>query len=247
MATQAAFIAGGTTGIGRATAELLHERGYHVAITGQNGDSVEQARRELPDDVLVLQADARFVEQIDAAVDRVRDQFGELSTLFVNAGVSRPTPLESVEEETFDDLLAVNTKGSFFTLQKSLPLLADGASVVFTVGIGATHGIAGGSVTAGSRGALLAMVPSLALELAPRGIRVNAISPGPVDTPIWGKSGAPREAVTAMKESIAERTPLGRLGSAREIAETVAFLASDGAAYITGQNIVVAGGAGLSV
>ncbi|MGC8918425.1 SDR family oxidoreductase [Streptomyces sp. PG2] len=167
--------------------------------------------------------------------------------LFLNAGITRPTPLEKADEETFDEVFEVNAKGQFFTLQKTAPLLADGASVVFTVGIGVTSGIPGGSVTAGSRGALLAMVPSLALELAPRRIRVNAVSPGAVDTPIWTKSGLPAELLAEVKETTATRVPFGRFGTAREIAETVAFLVSDGAAYVTGQNIVVGGGSGLGV
>jgi NAD(P)-dependent dehydrogenase (short-subunit alcohol dehydrogenase family) len=140
----------------------------------------------------------------------------------------------------------VNAKGQFFTLQKTYPLLADGASVVFTVGVGVTRGLAGGSVTAGSRGALLAMVPSLAVELAPRGIRVNAVSPGAIDTPIWTKSGMPPEMLAEITEAAAARIPFGRFGTAREVAETVTFLLSDAAGYVTGQNIVVGGGSGLT-
>lgn len=243
-----ALITGGTSGIGRATAELLHERGFRVALTGRHPESVARARAELPDDVLVLHADSRSPEQTQRAIDAVGARFGELTTLFVNAGISRPTPLGTVDESTWNEVLDINTKGSFFTVQSALPLLVDGASIVFTVGIGATppFGIAGGSVSAASRGALLAMVPSLALELAPRRIRVNAVSPGAIETPIWAKSGAAPELLALRKQQIAEHTPLGRFGTAREIAETVAFLASDGSAYLTGQNIVVAGGAGLA-
>lgn len=243
-----ALITGGTSGIGRATAELLHERGYRIALTGQSAQSVARARAELPGDVLVLQADSRSLDETQRALDDVGARFGELTTLFVNAGISRPTPLGTVDEPSWNEVFDINTKGSFFAAQSALPLLVDGASIVFTVGLGATppFGIAGGSVTAASRGALLAMVPSLALELAPRGIRVNAVSPGAIETPIWARSGAAPETVAAMKRQIAERTPLGRFGTAREIAETVAFLASDGAAYLTGQNIVVAGGGGLA-
>lgn len=246
MPAPAALITGGTTGIGRATACLLHERGYRVAITGRNPDNLAAARAELPDDVVVVQADSRSPTDTSRVIDEVGRRFGVLTTLFLNAGITRPSPADAVDEATYDELFAVNAKGQFFTLQKALPLLADGGSIIFTVGIGATRGITGGSVTAASRGALLAMVPSLAIELAPRRIRVNAVSPGPVDSPIWSKSGLPAEQVTAMVEAVAARTPLGRLGTTREIAETVAFLASDGAAYITGQNIVVAGGSGIA-
>lgn len=246
MTAPTALITGGTSGIGRATAALLHDRGYRVVVTGQNPDTIAEARKELPDDVVVLQADTRSLADTDRVMDEVRTRFAALTTLFLNAGVTRPLTVETVDEAAFDDLFAINTKGQFFTLQKALPLLTDGASIVFTVGIGATRGIPGGSVVAASRGALLAMVPSLALELAPRRIRVNAVSPGAIDTPIWSKFGVPPENVSAMLDTVAAQNPFGRLGTAQEIAETVAFLASDGAAYITGQNIVVAGGGGVS-
>lgn len=243
-----AFITGGTSGIGRATAELLHERGYGVAVTGQSADSVARARAELPGDVLVVRADLRVLPDTEQAVAEVADRFGHVTTLFLNAGITRAAPLGSLDEAAWDDIYDTNTKGTYFTLQQTLPLLVDGASVIVTGGLGATppFGIAGGSAVAGSRGALLAMVPSLALELAPRRIRVNAVSPGAIETPIWAKSGAPTAATEARKDAIAARTPLGRLGIAREIAETVAFLASDGAGYITGQNILVSGGGGLA-
>ncbi|WP_369076887.1 SDR family oxidoreductase [Paractinoplanes ovalisporus] len=127
-----------------------------------------------------------------------------------------------------------------------MPLLSEGASIVFTVGIAATRGAAGGSVGAASRGALLAMVPSLALELAPRRIRVNAVSPGPIATPIWAKTGMPAEMLSQVTETVAAGVPLRRLGTAREVAEVVAFLASDAAGYVTGENLVVGGGSGLA-
>jgi len=230
----AALITGGTSGIGRATAELLHERGWQVAVTGRGAP-----RGPLPDGVLALAADARSLEDTEAAIATVKERFGALHLVFLNAGVSRPAPLGDVDEAQFDDQVAVNFRGQYFTLQRALPLLADGGAVVFTVGSGVAHGIPGGTLTAATRGALLALVPSLALELAPRGIRVNAVSPGAIDTPIW--DGLPAE----IREGVAAKVPFGRFGEPSEIAETVAFLASDGAAYITGQHIEVAGGSGL--
>ncbi|MEV6237479.1 SDR family oxidoreductase [Lentzea sp. NPDC051838] len=244
MSTPAALITGGTSGIGKAAAEALHGRGYWVAVTGQREESVARARKELPEDILVLRADARSLADTDRVMSEVRDRFGTLTTLLLNAGISRPGTLATYDEAAFDDVFTVNTKGAFFTLVKALPLLSDGASVIVTTGIGVTRGLTGNSLTAGSRGALLTMIPTLALELAPRRIRVNAISPGFTDTPmVRSTSGLGPDQIDAL----AAMNPFGRLGRPEDIAETVAFLASDGAAYITGQEIVVAGGAGLAV
>jgi NAD(P)-dependent dehydrogenase (short-subunit alcohol dehydrogenase family) len=248
MPARAALITGGTSGIGKATAELLHARGYQVAVTGQRQESVARAREELPGDVLVVRADARSLADADRVVSQVRERFGTLTTLFLNAGVSRPATVDACDEAAFDDAFAVNAKGQFFTLVKALPLLSDGASVIVTAGIGATRSLPGNSLTAGSRGALLAMIPTLALELAPRRIRINAVSPGFTDTPMMrSMPGMGPDEVAAKLAAMASSNPLGRLGTPQDIAETVAFLASDGAAYITGQEIVVSGGGGLAV
>ncbi|WIX83675.1 SDR family oxidoreductase [Amycolatopsis carbonis] len=248
MSARAALITGGTSGIGKATAQVLHSRGYRVAVTGQRPESVARAREELPEDVLVLQADARSLADTDRVVSEVGERFGSLTTLYLNAGVSRPVTLDVCDEAAFDEVFAVNTKGQFFTLIKALPLLTDGASVIVTVGIGATRSLTGNSIAAGSHGALLAMIPTLALELAPRRIRVNAVSPGFTDTPMTRTAlGTGSDDVPATMAEMAEKNPFGRLGTPEDIAGTVAFLASDEAAYVTGQEIVVSGGAGLAI
>ncbi|MBI0379261.1 SDR family oxidoreductase [Streptomyces albiflaviniger] len=233
MSAPAALITGGTSGIGKATAELLHSRGYRVMVTGIG----HVATAGLPEEVVVVRADARSLPDIDHALDRARARFGSLDLLFLNAGVSRPGPIESTDEDAFDALFDINVKGSFFTLRKALPLLNEGASVVFTVGAG--EGI--GSAMTAAKGALLPLMRSLALELAPRRIRVNAVSPGMIDTPAYGKLGVSRE----MIDSWARDIPLGRVGAPADIAEAVAFLASDAAGYITGDNLTVSGGIGV--
>lgn len=248
MSARTVLITGGTSGIGKAAARTLHDRGYRVAVTGQRQESVARAREELPEDVLVLRSDARSLSDIDKVVSEVGARFGSLTTLFLNAGVNRPMTLEHWDEGAYDEVFAVNTKGVFFTLVKALPLLSDGASIIVTVGIGATRSLTGSSVAAGSHGAMLSMIPTLALELAPRRIRINAVSPGMTDTPMTRASvRMATEDVMGTITAMAERNPFGRLATPEDIAGTVAFLASDDAAYITGQEIVVSGGAGLSI
>lgn len=233
MSAPAALITGGTSGIGKATAELLNARGWQVVVTGAR----TTAGTGLPDDVTVVRADARSLPDIDHAVDQARRSFGTLDLLFLNAGVSAPGPIESTDEDAFDALFDVNVKGNFFTLQKALPLLGEGASVVFTVGAG--EGV-GAAVTA-AKGALLPLMRSLALELAPRRIRVNAVSPGLIETPAYAKMGVSPEMIASWAQDV----PLGRIGTPTDVAEAVAFLASDAAGYVTGENLVVSGGMGV--
>ncbi|BBA97175.1 putative short chain dehydrogenase/reductase [Actinacidiphila reveromycinica] len=234
MAAKTALITGGTSGIGRATAELLAARGYRVMVTGLHDvtDAV------LPQGVTAVQADLASLADIDRAVERAREHLGSLDLLHLNAGLPRPgLTVETTDEAAFDALFDVNVKGGFFTLRKALPLLNDGASVVFTVGAG--EGL-GAALTA-AKGALLPLVRALAVELAPRRIRVNAVSPGVVDTPVYGRMGISPETVAAWGEGV----PLGRVGTPADVAEAVAFLASDAAGYITGDNLRVSGGMGV--
>ena len=233
MPALTALITGGTSGIGKATAELLHSRGYRVMVTGLGN----VAGAGLPEDVTAVRADARSLPDIDRAMDQARRQLGSLDLLFLNAGISRPGPIESTDEDAFDALFDINVKGNFFTLQRALPLLNEGSSVVFTVG--AAEGL-GAAMTA-AKGALLPLMRSLALELAPRRIRVNAVSPGMINTPVYSKMGVSQE----MIDSWARDVPLGRVGAPADIAEAVAFLASDAAGYITGDNLTVSGGIGV--
>lgn len=238
----AALITGGTTGIGLATARVLHKEGYAVFVTGQNPNNIEDAQRTLPDDVIVFRADARSLADADRVVSEVKQRFGKLDVVFLNAGVGRFVPLEAVDVAYYDELFDINLKGQFFILQRVLPLLNKGSSVIFNSAIGAVKGFPNWSVYSATKGAMLSLVRALAVELAPRGIRVNAIIPGPVETPAMGKLGLPAEALSKFKETITARVPLGRFGSAEEIAHTVLFLASSSASFITGANIPVDGG-----
>ncbi|MEV6155449.1 SDR family oxidoreductase [Nonomuraea sp. NPDC052129] len=242
----AALITGGTTGIGLATALVLHAEGFAVLVTGQNPDTLAAARRTLPDEVTVLRADARVPADAQAVAAKAKERFGGLDVVFLNAGVGRFAPLEAVDEAFYDEHFDINVKGQLFTLQRVLPMLAEGSSVIFNSALGAELGQADWSVYSATKGAVMSLVRTLAVELAPRGIRVNSVSPGPVDTPALDKLGLPSHVRDGFRTGLSSRIPLGRMGSDEEVARTVAFLASPAAAFITGVNLAVDGGLAAS-
>jgi NAD(P)-dependent dehydrogenase (short-subunit alcohol dehydrogenase family) len=241
-----ALVTGGTTGIGLATAQVLHKRGYAVMVTGRNPDSLAAAQRVLPDDVVVFRADARSVADADAVAAELSRRFGKLDLAFLNAGVTSLVPLEALDEETYDWHFDTNLKGQVFLLQKVLPLLGRGSSVVLTSSTGSDRGNPGMAVYAATKGAQLSLMRTLAVELAPRGIRVNAVSPGPIETPMMTKLGVPADKLDDFKVSFAARIPTGRFGTPEEIANAVAFLGSAEASYITGANLVADGGRSIA-
>jgi NAD(P)-dependent dehydrogenase (short-subunit alcohol dehydrogenase family) len=241
-----ALITGGTTGIGFATARVLHEQGYAVVTTGQHPERVAAAREALPEGVVVLRADARVMSDTQLVADEVRARFGRLDALFLNAGVGPMQPVEAVSEAAFDDNFAVNVKGQFFTLQKVLPLLREGASVVLMSAIGVHLGAPNYSVGTATRGAMMAMVAPLAVELAPRRIRVNAVLPGAIETPAFGKLGLSPEQLAKFDEWIRPRLLVGRAGTSEDVARVVAFLVSPAAAYVNGACIPIDGGMGVA-
>lgn len=237
-----ALVTGGTTGIGLASARALHENGYAVLTTGINPDTLTAARKVLPREIVVLKADARSLTDAARVADELKQRFGRLDFAYLNAGVSRMRPLEAVDEAFFDEHFDINVKGQFFTLQKVLPLLSEGGSVLFTTSVGAIQGIANYAVALATKGATASFVPALAVELAPRGIRVNAIRPGPIDTPAFDKLDLPAEALAGFRQMIPQRVPLRRFGTAEDVADVAVFLASKAARYITGATIDVDGG-----
>jgi len=237
-----ALITGGTTGIGFATARLLHEHGYAVVTTGNNPERIAAAKAALPKGVVVLRADLRAMMDTQAVAEEIESRFGRLDALFLNAGVGPMQPIEAVSEAAYDDNFAVNVKGQFFTLQKVLPLMHEGGALVLMSALGIHLGVANYSVSTATRGAMMALVAPLAVELAPRRIRVNAILPGAIETPAFAKLGLSPEQIGALDQWIRPRLLVGRPGTSQDVAQVVAFLVSPAAAYINGACIPVDGG-----
>jgi NAD(P)-dependent dehydrogenase (short-subunit alcohol dehydrogenase family) len=211
-------------------------------VTGRDPDTIDKVRELLGPDCMVLQSDAGDLRQVDALLAAVGERFGRLDVLFLNAGLSRPAPFEQVTEEQFDAIVGVNFKATFFTIQKALPLLQPGASVIATTSITNQTGTPNFSVYGASKAALRSLVQSLSLVLIERGIRVNAISPGPIDTHAFQRLKLPKERVEAIHAEIRAKSPIKRFGLAEEVAKVALFLASDDAAYVVGEEIVVDGG-----
>ena len=246
VSAKIALVTGGTTGIGRATAELLHQRGARVIVTGQNPDTLGAARRELPPDITVLQADASSLADSERLANEIKERFGRLDILFLNAGIAQLAPFEAVTESFYEEHMNVNVKGVVFTLQKVLPLLGSGASVIVNTSVADQRGAPMMSIYSASKGAVAALVRCLAVELAPRGIRINSVCPATILTPIQAKFGLPPEVAAASAKHYAARIPQGRFGNAEEVAHAVLFLASAGASYITGVELPVDGGLSIS-
>jgi NAD(P)-dependent dehydrogenase (short-subunit alcohol dehydrogenase family) len=234
-------ITGGSSGFGLATARLLVGEGARVLITGRHQDALDAAGATLGGNAIAVRSDAASVPDVEALAGRVEEEFGTVDALFANAGINGFAPFEATSEELFDQLLAVNTKGPYFTVQKLAPLLAEGAGVVLTTSVANVRGVPALSAYAATKAALRSMTRSMARELLPAGVRVNAISPGMIDSGILEKS-LPAEAAERTKQELLAHVPMMRLGEPDEIARVFTFLAFE-ATYITGAELAVDGGA----
>lgn len=240
------LITGGTSGIGLETAKQFLAEGAQVIVTGVNPDSIARAKAELGPEVLVLRADSASVAAQKDLAQAVQAHFGQLDIAFLNAGVSVWLPVEEWTEEMFDRSFNINVKGPYFLLQALLPILANPASVVLNTSINAHVGAARSSVYAATKAAFLNMSKTLSTELLDRGIRINAVSPGPVETPLYDKLGIPDAYRDQVNRDIAATIPFGRFGTPEEVAKAVLYLASDESRWTVGSEIIVDGGRTLN-
>ncbi|WP_427874900.1 SDR family oxidoreductase [Flavobacterium sp. MMS24-S5] len=240
LENKVAIVTGGNSGIGYAAAADFVSKGAKVIVTGRNKEALAKAETELK--VTGIVADQSDLKSIDNLVDEVKAKFGKVDILFLNAGIAAFAPLDSASEDHYDSIMNVNVKGVYFTVQKVLPILNDGGSIIFNTSVNAHVGMPNSSVYAASKAAVLSLNKVFAVELASRKIRVNAVSPGPIETPLYGKVGLEKEEVEGLGAALGEKILLKRFGQAAEVAKTVSFLASDDASFITGSEIVVDGG-----
>lgn len=244
LAGKTALVTGATTGIGLATAQRFLAEGARVIVTGQDPARLDASVRNLGAGATGVVADVRSSAGLAAMADRARTEFGEggLDVVFANAGVGKFAPVEAVDEAFWDEQFDVNVKGLFFTVKALLPLLAPRASVVLNASAVNAKGLPMGSVYFASKAAVRSLARTLAAELAPRGIRVNALSPGFVLTAFQGKMGLPPETLEGFGGMIRQATPLGRFGETEEIAAAALFLASAESSYVTGADLTADGG-----
>lgn len=239
-----AVVTGGNSGIGLATARMFKEEGAKVIITGRSEEKVKAAADELG--AVGFVADVSRIADTAKLAEYVGKEFGKVDVLFINAGIFQPAPVGQISEEMFDHQMGINFKGAVFTLEKFLPILSEGASVINLSSVNAYTGMPNTAVYAASKAALNSYTRTAATELAPLKIRVNAVNPGPVETPIFEKTGMPESQLSGFAEAMQNRVPLKRFGKPEDIAKLVTFLASDDASFITGSEYNIDGGININ-
>ncbi|HTV58604.1 MAG TPA: SDR family oxidoreductase [Verrucomicrobiae bacterium] len=244
FAGKVAVVTGGNSGIGLATAQRLQKEGARVAISGRSEKTLAEASKILGKDALVVQADVAKIGEIDKLFSAVSAKFGKIDILFVNAGVATFAPFAGFTEAAYDQLFDINAKGAFFTVQKALPHLNDGASIILNTSVAGSIGNATGIAYGATKAAMRSFVRGMAADLVGRNIRVNAVAPGPIETPIFERVGLPKEQAQQLAEGFKSVVPMKRFGTAEEVAGTVAYLASADSTYVTGVEINVDGGIG---
>jgi len=239
-----AVITGGSSGIGLAAAHRLHGQGARLVLFARDGGALAQAKQALDGAPLTVTGDVTRSEDLRKLYETVATSHGGIDVLFVNAGIAEFVPVADVDVGHFERVFAVNTRGAFFTVQLAIPLLRPGASVVLNTSVADRVGAPRTSVYSASKAALRSFARTLSAELLARGVRVNAVSPGPTETPIHGKyaRGIPAEVLADMGKTTMSRIPLGRLAKADEVAGAVVFLASPASSFVVGQELAVDGG-----
>ena len=243
LKNKVAVITGGNSGIGYATTQLLKDQGAEVIITGRRKEAIETAALELG--VTAITADQSNISDIEKLAEKVKADFGSIDILFINAGIAGLGTIETTTEELYDSIMNVNLKGAFFTLSKFIPILNDGASVVFLSSNTASMPGPGSSVYSASKTALNSFMRSAALELAPRKIRVNSVSPGPTQTEVMNKVGLDEATVKGIMDVVVEKVPLKQMGRAEDVAQMVLHLSGDAAVFMTGADVIMDGGMSL--
>ena len=237
-----ALITGGNSGIGLATAKQFVNEGAYVFITGRREAELAAAKKQIGKNVTAIQGDVSNLDDLDRLFAQIKKEKGKIDIVFANAGVARYAPLGAITEDFFDSIFDINVKGVLFTVQKSLPLLRDGGSIILNASIVGSKGLSSNSVYSATKAAVRSFARTWTTDLKDRRIRVNAVSPGPIDTPGLSELLASSETGEQRKKMISTTVPLGRFGRPEEIAKAVVFLASDDASYITGVELFVDGG-----
>lgn len=242
LQNKVALITGGNSGIGFATAKEFLEQGATVIITGRSQAALDEAKKALQGKVHTILSNTSNLGDIRALGKQVQQITPQLDVVFINAGVGKFAPIETVTEEHYDEQFNINVKGAYFTIQELLPLTKDGGSIILNTSVNAHMGMANSSVYSATKAALLTLARTLSAELLPRRIRVNAISPGPVTTPIINKLGFPADQTAGLKAAIQSKVPLGRFGDPAEIAKIATFFASEDSTFVLGAELIADGG-----
>ncbi|MDX2139203.1 MAG: SDR family oxidoreductase [Chloroflexota bacterium] len=242
LAGKVVLVTGGSSGIGFAAAQEFIRLGARVAITGRDAKALREAEIQLGSSASGFQADARDLKALDTLYRNVHDQLGKIDVLFVNAGITQLGSIEMTTEQSFDETMDINFKGAFFTIQKALPVMNNGGSIILNGSVNAHVGFSNLSVYSASKAALQSLARTLSVELAERGIRVNTLTIGPINTPLFGKLGVPADALQAFAGQVQKRVVNGRFGKPEEVAKAAAFLASSDSSFINGAEITADGG-----